>query len=182
LIHSRHGDADRRPIAPVRLHRNAMRWRERMRGLTGRMKVDFYHLTRTPLERVLPAIAQKVLDEGGRLLIVAGEADARTRLDALLWSYSAESFLPHAQAGAGDDSHQPVLIAEAPEAGNGARNIALADGVWREEALGFDRAFHFFDEDRIVEARAAWKGLADREGIERRYWKQGETGRWEQAA
>jgi DNA polymerase-3 subunit chi len=75
-----------------------------------------------------------------------------------------------------------VLIAEAPVAGNGARNVALADGVWRDAALEFDRAFHFFDEDRIAEARAAWKGLADREGIERRYWKQNEAGRWEQAA
>lgn len=146
------------------------------------MQVDFYHLTRSPLERVLPRIAQKVLDEGGRLLIVAGEAAARAKLDALLWSYSPESFLPHAQAGAGEDSLQPVLIAEAPQAGNGARNIALADGAWREESLGFDRVFHFFDEDRIAEARAAWKGLADREGIERRYWKQNDAGRWEQAA
>ena len=146
------------------------------------MKVDFYHLTRTPLERVLPVIAQKLLDEGGRLLIVAEEEAQRVKLDGLLWSFSAESFLPHAQAGVGDDSLQPVLIAEGPEAGNGARNVALADGVWREEALGFDRAFHFFDEDRIVEARAAWKGLADREGVERRYWKQNDAGRWEQAA
>jgi DNA polymerase-3 subunit chi len=146
------------------------------------MKVDFYHLTRTPLERVLPVIAHKLLDEGGRLLIVAEEEAARVKLDELLWRYSAESFLPHAQAGTGDDSLQPVLIAEVPQAGNGARNVALADGVWRDEALGFDRAFHFFDEDRIVEARAAWKGLADREGVERRYWKQNDAGRWEQAA
>ena len=146
------------------------------------MKVDFYHLTRTPLERVLPAIAQKVLDDGGRLLIVAGDDTARAKLDGLLWSYSAESFLPHAQAGAGDDSLQPVLIAEGVVAGNGARNVALADGVWRDEALGFDRTFHFFDEDRIVEARAAWRTLGDREGIERRYWKQNDAGRWEQAA
>jgi DNA polymerase-3 subunit chi len=146
------------------------------------MKVDFYHLTRTPLDRVLPVIAQKLLDEGGRLLIVADEEAERARLDGLLWSYSAESFLPHAQAGAADDSRQPVLIAEVPEAANGARNVALADGVWRDEALGFDRAFHFFGEDRIAEARTAWKGLADRAGVERRYWKQNDAGRWEQAA
>lgn len=146
------------------------------------MKVDFYHLTRSPLERVLPVIAQKLLDEGGRLLIVAAEQEARAKLDTLLWNYSSESFLPHAQAGGEHDSLQPVLIAETADAANGARNIALADGVWREEALRFDRAFHFFDEDRIAEARAAWKGLADREGIERRYWKQNDAGRWEQAA
>lgn len=146
------------------------------------MQVDFYHLTRQPLDRVLPRIAERVLEGGGRLLVVAGEEDARARLDELLWSHSPESFLPHGQAGGEDDSRQPVLISGATEAANGARNVALADGVWREEALGFDRAFHFFDDDRIIEARAAWKTLADREGVERRYWKQNDAGKWEQAA
>ena len=145
------------------------------------MRIDFYHLTRLPLERALPQIAERVLASGERLLIVAGDGKQRAALDHLLWTYAPESFLPHGQAGE-DDARQPVLIAAAPEAANGARNIALADGTWREEALGFDRAFHFFDEDRIAEARAAWKGLADREGVERRYWKQNDAGKWEQAA
>jgi DNA polymerase-3 subunit chi len=146
------------------------------------MQVDFYHLTRTPLDRALPRIAERIVENGGRLLIVAEGDAAQARLDQLLWSYAPESFLPHGRAGGEDDARQPVLIAGSPEAANGARNIALADGVWREEALGFDRAFHFFDEDRIAEARAAWKGLADREDVERRYWKQNDAGKWEQAA
>jgi len=146
------------------------------------MQVDFYHLTLRPLERVLPQIAEKVLAGGGRLLVVAADEDARAQLDQLLWAHAPESFLPHGRAGGPNDDLQPVLIAGTPEAANGARNVALADGVWREEALGFDRAFHFFDEDRIAEARAAWKGLADRPEVERRYWKQNDAGKWEQAA
>lgn len=146
------------------------------------MQVDFYHLTQLPLERALPQIADKVLASGGRLLIVAGEAGQRTKLDQLLWTWSAESFLPHGEAGGPDDARQPVLIAGIPEPANGARNIALVDGVWREEALGFDRAFHFFDEERIGEARTAWKRLGEQEGVERNYWKQNENGRWEKAA
>lgn len=146
------------------------------------MQVDFYHLTRIPLDRALPQIAQKVVESGGRLLVVAGDEGERARLDSLLWTFSPESFLPHGQAGGEDDSRQPVLISGEAEAGNGARNVALADGVWRDAALGFDRAFHFFDEDKIVEARLAWKGLAEREGVIRNYWKQGDTGRWEKVA
>ncbi|MCW3847752.1 DNA polymerase III subunit chi [Sphingomonas sp. LB-2] len=146
------------------------------------MQVDFYHLTRAPLERVLPTIAQKVLEGGGRLLIVAEEDGARARLDQLLWSFSPESFLPHARAGAGDDAAQPVLIAGEAEPGNGARNIALVDGLWRDAALAFDRAFHFFGEDHIAEARAAWRGLADKPDVVRNYWKQDDNGRWEKAA
>lgn len=146
------------------------------------MQVDFYHLTRAPLERVLPRIAERVLAGGGRLLVIASDEALRLRLDQLLWSYAPESFLPHGLAGGEDDARQPVLISAVPDADNRADNVALADGAWREEALGFARAFHFFTDENIAEARAAWKTLAGREGIERRYWKQDEGGRWEQAA
>lgn len=142
------------------------------------MRVDFYHLTALPLERVLPRLAARVVADGGRLLIVADSDDQQAAIDRLLWSYQRDSFLPHGIAGGQDDAHQPVLIAGAVDAANAARNILLADGVWRDAATGFERAFHLFDEDRIVEARAAWRALAERNGVERRYWKQDDTGRW----
>ncbi|MDQ2879009.1 MAG: DNA polymerase III subunit chi [Pseudomonadota bacterium] len=146
------------------------------------MRVDFYHLTATPLDRALLQIAERVVAGGGRLLIVADSEAQRTQLDRLLWDYAPDSFLPHACAGGDADAAQPILLAPEANSANGARHIALADGVWRDEALTFDRAFHFFDEDRIAGARTAWKALADRDGIERHYWKQNDAGRWEQAA
>jgi DNA polymerase-3 subunit chi len=146
------------------------------------MQVDFYHLTSMPLERALPRIAERVLAGGARLLIVTADEAQRLSLDRLLWDFAPDSFLPHAQLGVGDDLAQPILIAGEVNAANGAKHIALVDGEWRDDALDFERAFHFFDDDRIREARAAWKGLAAREGVERRYWKQNESGRWEQAA
>ncbi len=145
------------------------------------MKVDFYHLTRSPLDRVLPRIAQRLHDDGERLLLLSGDTEQRRHLDMLLWTYAPDSFLPHAEAGAGDDSLQSVLIAPEPTDANAARNVAIVDGRWRDDALTFDRAFHFFGEDHIAAARAAWKGLADRDDVERRYWRQGDSG-WEQAA
>ncbi|WP_326524475.1 DNA polymerase III subunit chi [Sphingomonas sp.] len=146
------------------------------------MQVDFYHLVASPLERVLPKIAEKVTAGGGRLVIVADSASQRETLDRLLWTYAADSFLPHAQAGGDRDVDQPVLICDTVTGANGARNIALVDGVWRDGALDFDRAFHFFDGDTVAAARTAWKSLGDREGVERRYWKQDDAGRWTQAA
>lgn len=144
------------------------------------MQVDFYHLTVTPLDRALPSIAERILASGRRLLIVADTEAQRAALDRLLWSYAPDSFLPHAQAGTDDDAAQPVLIAPDVQPTNQARHIALVDGRWRDEALGFDRAFHFFDGEHIGAAREAWKGLAAREGVERRYWKQNDAGKWQQ--
>ncbi len=140
------------------------------------MQVDFYRLGQTPLARVLMQVAARVLGDGGRLLVVAGEgAEA---LDDALWS-GEDSFLPHGRATADDDgADQPVLIAADCAAANGARNVALADGVWRDAALAFDRAFHFFDGDGVEAAREAWRGLAGREGVTRNFWSQNEDGRW----
>ncbi len=140
------------------------------------MRVDFYHLTARPLEQVLPSICEKVLAGGERLLVVAEEG-LLAGLDEALWSYSRDSFLPH---GRERPESQPVLLSATPEAANGATNIALADGVWREAALGFARTFYFFDEGGREPARDAWRALKGRADVESRYWKQDERGRWVQ--
>jgi DNA polymerase-3 subunit chi len=71
------------------------------------------------------------------------------------------------------------LLSSTPDAPNLARNLLIADGEWREAALGFDRAFFLFDSAVLEEARLAWKLLAGRDGVERRYWAN-EDGRWVQ--
>ncbi|HMT42156.1 MAG TPA: DNA polymerase III subunit chi [Sphingorhabdus sp.] len=143
------------------------------------MQVDFYQLTRDPAEQVIPAIAQKILDDGGRLLVVSGDNSQLEKLSTALWNAKPESFIAHQMVGEGDDSLQPVLLAGEPVATNSARMIALADGEWRDQALGFDRAFYLFPPDKTDNARAAWRALADKPDVERRYWKQ-DGGKWRQ--
>jgi DNA polymerase III subunit chi len=140
------------------------------------MIVDFYHLTASPLERVLPTIAEKVLAGGGRLLVVA-EPDRLAGLDEQLWAYARDGFLPHGRERA---ESQPVLLSSEPAAANGAANVALADGRWRDEALGFERAFYFFDNESRDAARETWRALKGRAEVEARYWKQDERGKWVQ--
>jgi DNA polymerase-3 subunit chi len=141
--------------------------------------VDFYHLGGSSLERVLPVICEKVLAGGGRLLIVTGEAQIDS-LDRHLWSHAPDSFLPHGRSDAPSPEAQPILLSSSPEPLNGAANIALADGVFRDEALGFERAFYFFDAGHLEGARETWRALKDKEGVETRYWKQVD-GRWMQS-
>jgi DNA polymerase III subunit chi len=145
------------------------------------MRIDFYHLTTSPLEKVLPSIAERLVAQDQRLLVV-GAAEQMGLLDRQLWSYAPESFLPHARAGRAQDGKQPVLLADAVVPANGARNVALADGQWRDEALAFDRVFYFFDGTAIDGARTAWRALKSHEAAERHYWKQDERGRWAEAA
>ena len=141
------------------------------------MQVDFYQLGRDPLVSVLASIATRGLARGRRLNVVPGHEPQGQDIDKGLWAGSVESFLPHGLIGA----DQPILISGSPDSANAARNIAIVDGVWRDEALGFDRAFHFFDDRSVEAARTAWRGLKGRAGIEPRYWRQ-EDGRWQQAS
>ena len=77
-----------------------------------------------------------------------------------------------------DDARQPVLLSTSTDAPNLARNMLIADGQWREAALGCDRAFYLFDAATLEGARLAWKLLAGRDGVERRYWAQDDGGKW----
>jgi DNA polymerase-3 subunit chi len=139
--------------------------------------IDFYQLAGTSAEQVIGSIADKVLDSEGRLLIVAEDDAYLARLDRVLWDQAATNFLPHGLAGGADDARQPILLSTSPDAPNQARNMLIADGTWREAALTYDRSFYLFDNATLEGARLAWKLLAGREGIERRYWAH-EGGKW----
>lgn len=145
------------------------------------MRVDFYQLGAAPLEQVVASLAEKLLQQDERLLVVAEDEALLARLDRGLWDEGAASFLPHGLAGSGEDSRQQILLATAADPANRARNLLIADGKWREAALGFHRAFHLFDASTLDSARAAWRSLGESEGVERHYWAQ-ENGRWVEKA
>jgi DNA polymerase III subunit chi len=116
------------------------------------LRADFYHLTRVPLEKALPSIAERILANGERLVIVAEDEKLLTRIDALLWSYKPESFLPHGREG-----DQPILLS-ADAGGSSAQNVALIDGHWRDAALSFGRAFYFFDSETRMTQGSGLRG------------------------
>ena len=141
------------------------------------MRVDFYQLGASSPESVIAAVAGRLLGEAEKLLIVAEDEALLARLDRQLWDQGAASFLPHGISGGSDDARQPVLLSSAVDAPNLARNLLIADGEWRDAALGFERAFYLFDSATLDAARLAWKLLSGREGVERHYWAN-EDGRW----
>lgn len=145
------------------------------------MRVDFYQLSRGPVESELPPLARKVLETGQRLLVVSSDAAQLARIDEGLWA-GRESFLAHGKAGEPHQERQPILLAEEPVPANGARFVALADGRWRDEARAFERVFLFFDLATIDDARATWRQLKGAEGMERHYWEQRSEGGWKQVA
>lgn len=143
------------------------------------MRVDFYQLSRDPVEAALPLLARATLNAGERMLVVSANGEQLDRIGEGLWALP-ESFLANGRAGTAHDARQPVLLSQTCEPANGARFLALADGLWREEATAFARTFLLFDDTTVEAARGVWKQLRGREDTERHFWKQ-QGGRWTEA-
>jgi DNA polymerase-3 subunit chi len=144
------------------------------------MKVDFWQLSRDPVEKVVALIAGRVLDGGDRLLVVSKSPEQREAISGALWKAGPESFLANGEASAPGAGDQPILISETPEAANSATHVIYADGEYRE-ADGFARAFLLFDDATVEAARGTWRGLDGTEGLERAFFRQDE-GKWVKVA
>ncbi len=148
----------------------------------------FYHLERRRLDDALPGLVERTLQRGWRALIRAESADRASAIDALLWTCSEDSFLPHAIAGDGDATRQPVLITVEDDNANGAQVLFIVGGAvvsdWTRTAACFERIVVLFDgrdPESLSSARDAWK-QAKSSGLDATYWKESTTGKWEKQA
>jgi DNA polymerase-3 subunit chi len=144
------------------------------------MKVDFWQLSRDPVEKVVALIAQRVVDSGERALVVSKDSGRRERISKQLWKSGPESFLANGEAGAPGEERQPILLSETAEATNDASHVIFADGEYREPT-GFDRAFLLFDEATLEAARATWRRLDEAEDMTRAFFRQ-DDGKWVKVA
>lgn len=147
-------------------------------------EIGFYHLTRSKLQEALPKLLGRVLDSGGRGLILCANAEHARALDAALWLPADPPWLPHGLAGGEHDAAQPLLIADQDLApANGARFLVLLDGAASTRLQNYDRVLDLFDggdEAAVAAARARW--VAAREaGHSLTYWQQTARG-WEKKA
>ena len=141
------------------------------------MRVDFYQLSRDPVEQVVPLLARKALQAGQRLLVVSADGEQRAGISRALWSEGGVHFLAHGEASEAHAARQPILLSETCAAPNEARMVVLADGVWREEAGAFERAFLPHVAAATQAAGDLWRGFRSRDTVESHAWKQ-EDGGW----
>ncbi len=73
-------------------------------------EVLFYHLQSMSLESVLPPLLEKSLERGWRVVVQSTSPERAEALDAHLWTYSDDSFLPHATWRVGRCADQPIIL------------------------------------------------------------------------
>jgi DNA polymerase-3 subunit chi len=142
----------------------------------------FYHLQRHPLERVLPALVEKSLERGWRVVVQAASEERIEALDAHLWVFRDDSFLPHGTWREAEAADQPVLLTVHDGNPNGAAVRFLLDGApVPADAGNYERIVLLIDgndPDAVAAARERWsEGRA--KGFEVTYWQADENGRWQ---
>ena len=144
--------------------------------------ISFYHLQKQPLERALPKLLERVLAADMKALVLADTDEQVAALNAMLWSYDPNSFLPHGSARDGDEGLQPIFLTSQQDNPNHADVLVLVDGGEHSELAGFTRCLDMFngnDETAVSRARERWVAYRDA-GHKVTYWQQNDAGRWEE--
>jgi DNA polymerase III subunit chi len=144
-------------------------------------EILFYHLQNQPLERMLPTLLDKSLERGWRVVVQASEERVEA-LDAHLWTFRDDSFLPHSTWRDADAREQPILITVNNDNPNGAGVRFLLDGAAvPSDASTYERIVLLFDggdTEAVEVARDRWSE-AKANGFEVTYWQPDERGRWQ---
>jgi DNA polymerase-3 subunit chi len=145
-------------------------------------EVLFYHLQNVALEGVLPTLLEKSLERGWRVVVQSTSEERADALDAHLWTYRDDSFLPHATWRVADVRDQPIVLAV--EAGNPNRanvRFLVDNAALPADADSYERmvlVFNGDDGDALAAARVAWADCKAR-GFDVTYWQADERGRWQ---
>jgi DNA polymerase-3 subunit chi len=144
-------------------------------------EILFYHLQRQPLERALPQLLEKSLERGWRVVVQASSDERVEALDAHLWTYRDDAFLPHGTRKEGEPAEQPILLTAGEDNPNGAQVRFLVDGApFPPDTAAYERIVLLFngdDPDAVAAARERWSE-AKAQGFETTYWQPDEHGRW----
>ena len=119
----------------------------------------FYHLQGQKLEGVLPGLLEKSLERGWTVIVQGASEERIEALDAHLWTYRDDGFLPHGTWREADAAAQPVLLTVNDDNPNGATVRFLIDGApVPADAGAYQRivlVFNGEDEDAVAAARVA---------------------------
>ncbi|TBW39767.1 DNA polymerase III subunit chi [Siculibacillus lacustris] len=143
-------------------------------------EVLFYHLQRRTLEQALPSLLEKCVERGWKTVVQTGSPERRDALDAHLWAYADESFLPHGTGREADAADLPILLTADPAERGAARVRFLVDRAEPPDLADYDRVVFLFDgndPEALVDARRRWKDVKA-SGLAATYWAEDETGRW----
>jgi DNA polymerase III subunit chi len=148
-------------------------------------EILFYHLRGQTPEHVLPALLHKSLDRGWRVVVQGTTEERMEALDAHLWTWRDDSFLPHGTWRDAEAAEHPILLTIDEKNQNNATVRFLVEGAsMPADVTAYERVVLIFDGDDIeaVEAARVHWSKAKAAGLEVTYWQADEKGIWRRQA
>jgi DNA polymerase IIIc chi subunit len=145
------------------------------------IEISFYQCDETIAKSVAPLLL-KVLDENKKALIVAEDQIQIKEIDASLWSYGKNKFIPHITiydkefAKDFDLKRQPIMISDKEENINEADYLVLTKEVSEGFLSKFSRVFYFYDPLNLDVAKKLAKKYKAKASKFESYKK--ENGKW----
>ena len=138
-------------------------------------EILFYHLKGQTPEQVLPALLQKSLERGWRVVVQASSDERVEALDAHLWTWRDDAFLPHGTWRDAEAAEQPIVLTVNDENPNGATVRFLVDGAEHGRAMRAAMSVSSCSSTatirtRSTTARTRWSE-AKAAGVEVTYWQ-----------
>ena len=147
-------------------------------------KIRFYHLEQKTLGQALPEMLGKALSIGHKIIVKTADAKQVQHINDHLWSFVADSFIPHGTEKEGHAAEQPIWITDNDNNPNEADVLILTDGAISDDIEKYELCCEMLDgrnPEAVSAARARWKEYKEK-GFEISYWQQDETGRWQNKA
>jgi DNA polymerase III subunit chi len=145
----------------------------------------FYQLQGQPVEKVLPVLLEKSVERGWRVVVQTSSEERVDALDAHLWTFRDDSFLPHGTFREPTMAEQLVLLTVEDHNPNAATVRFLIDRApVPEDAEQYDRVVLLFDggdDEAVAEARSRWQAAKAR-NFAVTYWQADDSGRWQRRA
>ena len=111
------------------------------------MEILFYALYRTPIEKALPSLLEKIYASQTKTHILCETDEQVEFLDDAIWTHSPLSFLPHGSAKTtlkGYESRQPIWLSSTENLANSPNVfISLRPNFFSE--IGVKKYIFFYD-------------------------------------
>lgn len=140
-------------------------------------EINFYQVDETIVKSLAPLLL-KVLEEKKKALIFCSDQNQIKEIDAALWSYGRNKFIPHVTIFDREFSfeRQPILITDKEENSNKADYLVFLSDVSEGFVSNFSRIFYFFEPHNSKAAKTLTKKFQPLASKFNSYKKEG--GKW----
>ncbi|CAO4834817.1 MAG: hypothetical protein CNLJKLNK_00790 [Holosporales bacterium] len=136
---------------------------------------SFYALKNTTIEKTLPKLLEKIYNAGLMVHVLCKNDDQLKALDASIWTFSSNAFVPHGSIYDPKDTHEehPIFLSLDQNIVNNATVFLSLQPI---PLHGFEKIIYFFDlyQDGAELFEKHYQSLP-----KATYWQQTQTGGWE---